>query len=258
MKKITLGLIVTAKLSLMGVAYAGSMGSNEVINWTGIYFGANGGGGFGDPSVAMTYLQSGQLERGITWYPTKVSQKFSGAIFGGQLGYNYQLMPQMVLGLKYDTDLSQWTAYNKRASGDSTGSTAILYSAQKLNWFAHLLPRLGYLIKDNLLFYGTGGLVFGNVQGTANQAFSHSLQGINSYPGSFKINTTGWSAGAGFEWKIAQNWSLGIEYLYNDLGNNSVIANETFPTGSVSSFYQNQYRFNTNFQTVALAVNYHW
>jgi len=102
------------------------------------------------------------------------------------------------------------------------------------------------------------GLVFGNIQGDANQAFSYSLVGVNSYPGSFKINTTGWSAGAGFELKMVRNWSLAVEYLYNDLGSNSAIANETFPTGSVSSFFQNQYAFNTHFQTVALAVNYHW
>ena len=65
------------------------MGAAEVKNWTGIYFGANGGGGWGDPSVSMTYLESGQLEKGITWYPNKVSHDFSGAIFGGQIGYNY-------------------------------------------------------------------------------------------------------------------------------------------------------------------------
>lgn len=250
MKKSTSGFII-ASIYLMGAAHAGTMGPAE--NWTGFYIGANGGAGWGDPSVSMTYLQNGQVETGLTWYPTKVSQNFSGAIFGGQVGYDYQFMQRMVLGLKFDTDFSQWTAYKASPSGDSSGAVAVLHTTQKLNWFGHLLPRLGYLIQDNLLFYGTGGLLFGNIEGSANQVFNTSL---TNYRGAFKINTTGWSAGAGFEWKMIQGWSLAVEYLYNDFGNKSVVANEQ--TGAVSSFYQNLYPFNTNFQTVALAVNYHW
>lgn len=257
MKKLALCFAI-ANLYAVGLTYAGTMGAVDETNWTGLYLGANGGAGWGNPSNSMTYLKSGQIESGITWYPTNTSQNFSGAVFGGQIGYDYQFMSKFLLGLKYDTDFGQWTGYNKSASGDSTGSLAKLYSSQKLNWFGHLLPRLGYLINNSLLLYGTGGLLFGSIHGTANQVFSYSPVGVNDYPATFKINTTGWSAGAGIEWKMIGNWSLGIEYLYNEFGNNSVIANNQFPSRNVSSLLQNLYEFSTNFQTVALAVNYHW
>ena len=259
MKKTSVGLIVSAELFLMGMAHAGSMGAAEPSTWTGVYLGANGGGGWGNPSVSMTYILEGQVQPGISWYPTKVHQNFSGAIFGGQIGYNYQFMSQLVLGIKYDTDLSKWTAYSKTPSGDTDGAVATLYSVQQLNWFAHVLPRLGYLFTDNLLFYGTGGLVFGSTQGVANQAFNYNVVDPDTtYPGSFKSTPTGWSAGAGLEWKVLENWSLAVEYLYNDLGNKTIYADQTYPSGYASSYFQNQYVLNMNFQTVSLAVNYHW
>lgn len=258
MKKNILGLMTAVILVSHGISYAGSMGDMTTKSWTGFYLGANGGAGWGDPSVSMTYLENGQTEQGISWYPTSVGQHYSGAVFGGQIGYNYQISSQWVLGLKYDTDFSQWTAYNATRSGDSSGANAVLYSSQKLNWFGHLLPRAGYLIKNNLLAYGTGGLSFGSVRGYANQAFSSSLVGVNSYPGSFKTTSAGWAAGGGLEWNMVDNWSLAVEYLYNDLGSHTAIANETFPSGAVSAVLQNKYVFNSKFQTLALAVNYHW
>lgn len=256
MKQTALKFFFAANLSLIGCVYAGSMGPNEATTWTGFYLGANGGGGWGNPSVSMSYLANGQIESNLAWYPTHVTQQFSGAIFGGQIGYNYQLQPQWVIGLKYDTDLSQWTAYTQIPSGDTSGSVATLYSNQKLNWFGHLLPRLGYLIKPDWLVYGTGGLTFGNMQGNATQSFNVTSIGT-SYPGFFNVNHAGWGAGAGIEWKMS-HLSFAAEYLYNDLGNNTVIANETFPSGATSSVLQNQYVFKNNFQTISLAVNYYF
>lgn len=257
MIKTAIRLFTVLELSLVGIAHAGTMGM-QVDSWTGFYLGANGGGGWGDPTYSMTYLENGQLQSGVTWFPTKVTQHFSGAIFGGQIGYNYQLMPQLVLGLKYDTDLAEWRKYNHTPSGDSIGNIAEMHAAQQLTWFGHLLPRLGYLINDHFLLYGTGGLVFGNIKGYANQEINNINTEEVNYIGSFKKTTTGWTAGAGLECKMMEHWSVSLEYLYNDLGSHTAIADQTFSNGVVSTVFQNQYVFNNNFQTLALGVNYNW
>ena len=63
---------------------------------------------------------------------------------------------------------------------------------------------------DRILIYGTGGAAFGNRSGAAGRRpFSSSTQ-------------IGWTAGAGVEFAFTPNWTAKVEYLYVDLGNQSV------------------------------------
>jgi outer membrane immunogenic protein len=58
---------------------------------------------------------------------------------------------------------------------------------------------------------------------------------------------TGWSAGAGVEWGIAQNWTVRVEYLYLDLGN----ATSVFPISNrlqTSSLNMNVARVGVNYK----------
>ena len=66
--------------------------------------------------------------------------------------------------------------------------------------------RAGYAF-DRVLFYGTGGAAFGNVQG-------------GPVGGPFDSGTQiGWTAGAGVEFAFTPNITANVEYLYVDLGN---------------------------------------
>jgi opacity protein-like surface antigen len=59
---------------------------------------------------------------------------------------------------------------------------------------------------------------------------------------------TGWTLGAGVEWRFAPAWSVKLEYLYVDLGNlNNTI---TFTTSSLSS------TFNERDNIVRAGLNY--
>ena len=90
--------------------------------------------------------------------------------------------------------------------------------------------RAGYAF-NNVLFYGTGGLAFGELRGeTFGLSESHT--------------TAGWTAGVGAEVGLAQNWSAKIEYLYVDL------ADSNFTITGVSNGYQ--------FGLVRAGVNYHF
>jgi outer membrane immunogenic protein len=95
-------------------------------------------------------------------------------------------------------------------------------------WFGTLRGRAGYAL-NNILFYGTGGLAFGGLNG---QIFNLSESHI----------TAGWTVGVGAEVGITQHLSAKLEYLYVNLSD----------TPFTLTAVQNGYGFNV----VRLGVNY--
>ena len=155
-------------------------------SWTGFYIGINGGGGFGNSNWLDPVLgNSGNFNT-------------SGFLIGGTVGANYQI-GQFVLGIEGDGD---W----QNLDGTTTGGSCVGQGCEtKSNWLATVRGRAGYAW-DRVLFYGTGGVAFANVQaGAGALPFSSSTQ-------------TGWTAGAGVEYAFAPNWTAKVEYLYVDLG----------------------------------------
>ena len=91
-----------------------------------------------------------------------------------------------------------------------------------------------------MLFYGTGGAAFANVQGSAGVLpFSSSTQ-------------TGWTAGAGVEYAFAPNWTAKVEYLFVDLRQRvlpgSAIAAATGGVNTNISLNENIIRGGMNFK----------
>jgi len=168
----------------------------NIYSWAGPYLGANLGYAWGSVDNNQT-RPSG----------------FSG---GAQAGYNWQTGP-WVFGVEGDIQ--------------ATGATDTFAPWKFSNpWFGTLRGRAGYAL-NNILFYGTGGLAFGELRGeTFGLAESHT--------------NAGWTAGVGAEFGFAQNWSARIEYLYVDL------ANSGFTITGVSNGYR--------FGTVRAGVNYHF
>jgi outer membrane immunogenic protein len=138
-------------------------------NWTGFYAGLNLGYDWGSAS------NTGLSPSG-----------FSG---GAQGGYNWQT-GSIVFGGETDLQLT----------GASGSAGAFKFSNP---WFGTLRGRAGYAL-NNILFYVTGGLAYG--EGRAElPAFSESH------------STLGWTAGAGLEVGLTRRWSVKAEYLYVDL-----------------------------------------
>ena len=161
-----------------------------VYNWGGFYLGVNGGYGFGKSDWSPTGAPS------IGAFNT------SGFLVGGTLGANYQ-MGAFVLGVEGDID---WANLNGNVS-DAYCTTNLLANCEtKSNWLGTARARVGYAF-DRVLFYGTGGAAFGNIQAGPNGG---TLSSATEY---------GWTAGAGIEAAFAQNWTAKIEYLYVDFGN---------------------------------------
>jgi len=172
---------------------------NQPLNaysWAGPYLGGNLGYGWGS----------------VDNNPTKPSG-FAGGI---QAGYNWQSGP-WVFGAEGDI----------QASGAEQTFAPWKFSNP---WFGTLRGRVGYAL-GNVMFYGTGGLAFGELRATT---FGVSESHTNA----------GWTAGVGAEMGFAPNWSAKVEYLYVDLANSNFVI-----TGA-----SNGYRFGL----IRAGVNYHF
>ncbi len=169
----------------------------NMYSWAGPYLGGNLG------------YEWGSVDNN----PTKPS----GLAGGIQGGYNWQRGP-WVFGVEGDLE----------ATGASDTFAPWKFSNP---WFGTLRGRVGYAL-NNVLFYGTGGLAFGELTGATFGGISESH------------TNAGWTAGVGAEVGFTQQWSTKIEYLYVDL------ADSTFVTTGVKN--------GSRFGLFRAGVNYHF
>jgi outer membrane immunogenic protein len=209
-----------------------------VTNWGGFYIGANGGYGW-DPANATfdpaTYATSALATTGpfkVTGAsPTQyLSVHPQGWLGGGQIGYNWQ-QANWVYGLEADIDWSGMKGstsapffVNGTIGGDIANFTGNVGLEQKVDYFGTARGRLGWA-NDSMLFFGTGGLAWGQVK------TSFNTFGIATTPGdlttaqlaALRVGASasnlrpGFAVGGGVEWKVAPHWSVKAEYLFVDL-----------------------------------------
>jgi len=179
-------------------------------NWTGFYAGVNLGGGWDHRSIntfnTVTGAQTGTASTGG-----------SGVVGGGQIGYNYMLAPNWLIGLEADI-----SGADVKGSGQIATPAVTIQGANKIDVFGTVRGRLGYAW-NNWLFYGTGGFAWANENETRTQ-----VAGVigNATPGtaeSASTTATGWTAGGGIEWGFSRNWTARVEYLHLGLGTNSFV-----------------------------------
>ena len=123
--------------------------------------------------------------------------KPSGFVGGVQAGYNWQQLDSpWVFGLEGDI----------QATGADDTFAPWKFSNP---WFGTVRGRVGYTF-NNVLFFGTGGLAFGELRATT---FGVTESHTNA----------GWTLGAGAEMAFAPHWSAKVEYLYVDLANSNFV-----------------------------------
>jgi outer membrane immunogenic protein len=207
-----------------------------VYNWTGWYVGVNAGASFGnvktDVNVAPVTIGGPIIFPGFAGSNTSYPDGFIG---GGQIGYNWQYSPLIVVGLEADfqgalerdsNNLSNPWSFTVPGAFSATGTVATDYTT-KIDWFGTVRGRIGYVWGNgNVLSYVTGGFAYGRVgidgtstvSGVENVVFPFS---VTHAIGHSQVNT-GWVVGYGTEGVIdfwgARNWTWKIEGLYMDLG----------------------------------------
>jgi outer membrane immunogenic protein len=151
-----------------------------IYNWTGLYIGINGGGGWGHSG----WDSAGGFD-------------LSGGLIGGTIGYNWQIGP-WVLGLEGDID---WTNIN----GKVTNGFCPFTCETSNSWLGTARGRVGYAF-NNIMPYLTGGLALGNVKATT------------PFFGGKDDTNVGWTVGGGLEVGLYGGWTAKAEYLYVNLG----------------------------------------
>jgi outer membrane immunogenic protein len=160
-----------------------------VYDWGGIYFGINGGYGFGQSS----------------WTPASGTGtgnfNVSGGLVGSTLGANFQA-DEFVFGVEGDIDWSDI----KGNTTDPTICAGCTFQTEN-DWLGTVRGRAGYAF-DRVLVYATAGGAFGNIKPLVTQT-------------GFTLSTNstefGWTAGGGVEVALPANFTVRIEYLFVDL-----------------------------------------
>ncbi|WP_298257426.1 porin family protein [Bradyrhizobium sp.] len=169
-------------------------------DWSGFYIGINGGGATSN----FDWSADGFGEEG--------SHNATGGTFGGQVGYRWQMMNSWVFGLEAQGNWADFRgsnisllSANPEFAGDQNQS--------KIDAFGLFTGQIGYAW-DRALVYVKGGAAV-----TDNR--------YNVFNGGALIDNateTRWgaTAGVGFEYAFAPNWSLGFEYDHLFMGTNDV------------------------------------
>ena len=168
-----------------------------------------------------------------------------GAFGGVQAGYNWQgfLDPGLVFGIEGDLDY-------ERICGTLTASAPAAMEARTgLNSFGTLRARFGYAW-DQILFYGTAGVAFGDVENT--------LFYRDSLGQSFSVDTAatkiGYAAGGGIGLSLTPSWSLKVEYQFLHLEGFS--ASGSF-SGDAASDAVRTTDFGHDYQMMKAGLNFH-
>jgi outer membrane immunogenic protein len=233
-------------------------------SWTGFYIGGNVGYGWDSSgstgiSVASTDPALAPALAAIVGagaYPATLLPSAKGVIGGGQIGYNWQLPPQWLVGLEADLQGSDIRGADSQTRSPAFFDTASTGVTKSIDWFGTVRGRVGFLATPQWLLYGTGGLAYGQIKST----FTTTDLTAGCVPnatlcanGASSSTRAGWTAGAGAEAMLVPNWSVKVEYLYVDLGRRSM----NIPSSTVSPVV---FSTSTSFreQTVRAGLNYHF
>jgi len=227
-----------------------------IFNWTGFYVGANVGyGSASDDNVRTT----GQAVANVNNVnggarPGLVRIERDGIVGGGQVGYNWQMAPNYVLGIETDiagTDLSRTVGVTTiPLNGISTLNNNFTNS---LEYLGTLRGRLGYAWDASML-YATGGLAYGEVNTSANFFGPANAGGVLQFTGARNETRTGYTVGGGIEHMLTPNVSVKGEYLYYDLGRQTVNVAVIPGSGGGGTGYDSSFR--NSGHTVRIGLNY--
>jgi outer membrane immunogenic protein len=168
-----------------------------VFTWTGFELGVQVGGGAGRTSVNLFDVFDFSDGYG------------TAGVFGGiHVGFNYQLMGPIVIGVQGE--------YNFAGITGNTSAFPLNYLSTSIPEFGSADVRIGYAF-DHLLLYAIGGFAYGDINNTINFQNSPSVTGfpVNRF---FSANRYGFDVGGGLEYNFYGNWTARAEYRYYDFG----------------------------------------
>ena len=189
------------------------------FSWTGFYIGLNTGYAFGQADGTNVFGSTGSFS-------------VDGPMVGGTIGGNYQI-GQFVVGAEADLD---WQNVRGSQVGAGCSALGVPFSCDAAsNWISTFRARAGFAA-DRVLIYATGGGAAANIKtsvGTLPWASTTEL---------------GWTAGAGVEVAMTDNWTAKIEYLFADFQKATCPATSCVAPSTTVSFDESMVRAGINYK----------
>lgn len=261
MKKVLLATVLLAGSALASPTFAADLPRKAapivvpppVFTWSGLYGGINIGYGFDSDGDVQT---TGQAAINVTNVaggarPGNVRLDREGVIAGGQFGYNWQVMPNWLIGIEADIaggDIDE-TRNVVTIPLNGIGTLNNTFNS-RLDYLGTVRGRFGYTF-DRTLVYATGGFAYGGVTNTVS---FFGPAGQLQFVGSNRDNETGYAVGGGIEHFLTSNFSVKAEYLYYDLGSTTVNVAVIPGSGGGGTGYNS--RFENEGHIVRFGVNY--
>jgi outer membrane immunogenic protein len=161
---------------------------SEAYNWSGVYVGVQGGGGWGDSDIRTEGVE--------------IPVDLDGAFLGGYVAALWQF-DKVVAGIEGEVNYSWIDGENEFQPGN--------FFRSEINWFGSVNAKIGLPI-DRLLVFATGGVALGEL-----------ATGQEVAPSSFEEEETsvGWTVGAGADYAVTDQVIVGVQYRYYDFGDES-------------------------------------
>jgi outer membrane immunogenic protein len=191
--------------------------------------------------------------------PTPAGTTWSGFYIGGNLGAAFDpndlsikdLSEEQDLSLKFsnDTELigGVHAGYNWQRGSGLIGIEGDFDFAENINYLASVRGRLGWALGSWLLF-GTAGIAF--------METDNDFVVVSADDGPFSFSNgntdTGFVVGGGVDYKLAPNFSLGLEGLFYDFGSDDrhlVAGDEPFVLKEEEDFAVVRARLNYHFNS---------
>ena len=183
-----------------------------MAGWDGFYFGGHIGYGWANDRATNV----GTINGPSFPFGTQHTNDPKGLLGGVQAGYNWTLAPNWLIG--FEGDFSWANIHRDNDPNPSVVTTAVNFNTEHIKWTATATARLGYEIGASLL-YAKGGVAWAKQEVSSN---TFSGAGVLTTVTSGETTRTGWTAGGGWEYRIAPNWTVKAEYDYLGFGTKTV------------------------------------
>jgi outer membrane immunogenic protein len=209
-------------------------------DWSGFYVGLNAGGQFGhSEDKDLDDFNSPDKSWGYSE---------SGAVAGGQIGYNLQWR-WLVVGP--EIDLGYMNVDGNGVEPSSVGDNTRGFSNS--DFYTTFRGRIGVAL-NCWLFYATGGGIGVNYDTRVfDNDISIGLGELNAHKQDFDW---GYTVGGGIERKFGRHWSIKVEYLYFNLDDQTFSA--PFISVAGRQFGPFGWRAETEGHIVRAGLNFHF
>lgn len=218
MRRSTCSKKIATKIAAVA-AIVGGLASTpaQAQDWTGFYFGTQGGFGIGDGEHRI-------VADGFGFLNAPFGTDINGGLWGGQAGFDYQL-DQLVFGINGEFNVA-WIDGIGDNGGNAFGPGGDDIYLTEMEWLAVVRGRLGFVVPSalNLMIYATGGVAFTEIEAANGDGLNGTFGQLSAAQAKAKETDVGVTVGAGIAWMPPMfafglgNVVLTAEYAYYDFG----------------------------------------